>query len=147
MKTFINYFMVFTFLLVGCSNDQEGPVLQANPTPEARTCTSTHPLVGESRALRVSNTYGISGEVTILSDCEIQISDFFYNGLGPNVSIYGGLNGDFASGINLSQPIDGRSFQGETLTIFLPEDTNLDEINSFSVWCFEFNQDFSSASF
>ena len=95
----------------------------------------------------VSSLYGISGDVTIVSDCEIRISNFFYNGAGPNVSFYGGINGDFRGGINMSERLNGRSWQGETLNLFLPEGFSFEEINSFSVWCFEFDVDFSSASF
>lgn len=147
MKNRITYFIVLTFLFIGCSDNQEVSDLLENPAPEAQTCDSTHSLVGESRNLLENSSYGISGTVTIISDCEIEISNFFYNGLGPNVSIYGGTDGNFRSGINLSVPINGRSFQGETLNVFLPEGRSLDEINSFSVWCFEFNIDFSSANF
>ncbi len=146
MKNYFLYLTLLSFLLVGCSNDEEGVALP-NPVPQAQDCPSTHSLVGESRALRVSNTYGISGMVNIVSDCQIEITNFFYNGLGPAVSIYGGNNGNFDDGISLSAAIQGRRFQGETLTVFLPEGTTLDEINSFSVWCFQFNIDFSSASF
>lgn len=144
MKKILICVVVACMGFFGCEEDQ---VSLANDAPESRTCTATNALVGQSRQLRVSEIYGISGTVTILSDCEIEFSNFFYNGLGPNVSIYGGNNGNFAAGINLSEPINGRSFSGETLTVFLPENTNLDEINSFSIWCFEFDIDFSSASF
>ena len=119
----------------------------ANPVPEGRSCPSTNSLVGETRALQVSPLYGISGDVTIVSDCEIEISNFFYNGLGPNVSFYGATNGNFRAGINMSEELNGRVWQGETLNLFLTEDTSFDEINSFSVWCFEFDVNFSSASF
>ncbi len=130
-------------LLIGCAD----PISFANPVPEGRSCPSTNSLVGETRALQVSQLYGISGDVTIVSDCEIEISNFFYNGLGPNVSFYGGTNGNFRAGINMSEALNGRAWQGETLNLFLTEGTSFDEINSFSVWCFEFDVNFSSASF
>ena len=144
-----NIIVSFTFLslvlLMGCA----GPVSFANPVPEERSCSSTNSLVGQTRALRVSSLYGISGDVTIVSDCEIQISNFFYNGAGPNVSFYGAVDGDFRSGFNMSEILNGRVWQGETLNLFLPEDEDrsFDEINSFSVWCFEFDVDFSSVFF
>ncbi len=144
MKKFFLFLLVATVGLFGCEEDE---VSLANAAPESRGCGSTNALVGQSRELRVSGIYGISGTVTILSDCEIEFSNFFYNGAGPNVSIYGGNNGNFEAGLNLSQPINGRRFTGETFTVFLPEGTSLDNINSFSVWCFEFDIDFSSASF
>ncbi len=145
-----NIFKCFIFLnlalLMGCAEEDES-VTFANPVPEARSCPSTNSLVGQTRALRVSGLYGIRGNVTIVSDCEIEISNFFYNGLGPNVSFYGGVDGDFEAGVNMSEVLNGRAWQNETLNLFLPEGRSFDEINSFSVWCFEFDVDFSSASF
>lgn len=146
MKNYFFLLFVLVSTLVGCSND-ETSVSLPNLVPQAQDCPTTHSLVGESRALRVSTTYGIRGTVNIISDCEIQITNFFYNGSGPAVSVYGGTNGNFDDGISLSEPINGRRFEDETLTVFLPEDTTLDEINSFSIWCFQFNIDFSSANF
>ncbi|WP_435624421.1 DM13 domain-containing protein [Flagellimonas sp.] len=145
MKNCSLFLMVLAFTLIGCSSEDE--VALPNEVPQARDCTSTHPLVGESRRLRVSTSYGISGRVTVISDCEIQLTNFFYNGSGPAVSVYGGTNGNFEDGISLSEPIQGRRFEDETLSVFLPEGTTLDEINSISIWCFQFNIDFSSASF
>jgi len=146
MKKFIYYIAIFSFISLGCSGDDNSVELP-NEAPESRACESTNSLVGQSRELRVSNTYGISGLITIVSDCEIEITDFFYNGSGPNVSFYGGLNGNYRDGINLSDPIDGRRFEGETVNLFLPDGLTFDDINSFSVWCFEFNVNFSSATF
>jgi hypothetical protein len=121
--------------------------LQANPAPEPQDCASTSSLVGETRALRVSSRYGIRGDVTIISDCEIEISNFFYNGTGPNVSVYAGVNGRFSTGVNMSNNLNGRRFEGETLNLFLPEGSSFNEFNSISIWCYEFDVDFSSASF
>jgi hypothetical protein len=117
------------------------------PIDPARTCLEEHPLVGQSGNLRVSSLYGISGTVVILNDCQAEIRDFFYNGLGPAVAIYGARNGDFDNGIGLSSAINGQRFDGVTLPINLPEGMTFDEINSFSVWCFEFDVDFSSVVF
>ncbi|MEM0933086.1 MAG: DM13 domain-containing protein [Bacteroidota bacterium] len=137
---------VLVFILISCNSD-DAPVSLPIEIPQARDCASTHPLVGESRRLRVSTSYGIRGRATVISDCEIQLTNFFYNGSGPAVSLYGGTNGNFDKGIPLSEPIQGRRFEDETLRVFLPEGTSLDEINSISIWCFQFNIDFSSASF
>lgn len=146
MKNFIKYFLVFSIILTSCSDNESGGT-QANAVPEEQDCTSTSALVGQSRALRVSNTYGISGTVTIISDCEIEISNFSYNGTGPNVSVYAGINGNFEAGVNMSANLNGRRFNGETLNLFLPDGASFNEFNSISIWCFEFDIDFSSASF
>ena len=132
--------------------EEETPVvlfsdLQANPAPLPRECVSTSPLVGQSSQFRVSNIYGISGTVTIVSDCQIQITDFFYNGLGPNISVYAGIDGDFQNGVNMSRPINGEEFKGDTLDLFLPEGATFNEFNSISIWCFEFDVNFSDAVF
>jgi len=144
MKNIIVGFAFLSLLvLIGCGEEASF----ANDVPAARDCESTNELVGQSRALRVSNLYGISGTVTIVSDCEIEITNFNYNGSGPNVSFYGGNNGDFRNGINMSEVLNGTSFEDETLNLFLPEGNTFDDINSFSVWCFEFDVDFSSTRF
>jgi len=137
MKKYFFYFFTLAVTLSGCDDEQDSAALLANPTPLARACESTNSI------------YGISGTVTIISDCEIEFSNFFYNGLGPNVSVYGGVNGNFSPGVgvNLSDPIQGRVFEGETFSVFLPENSTLDEINSFGIWCFEFDIDFSSTTF
>lgn len=142
MKKIICTAVIGMLIFSACSE-----VELANETPTARECPSTHSLVGRTSDFFENSLYGISGEVTIVSDCEIEISNFFYNGTGPNVSIYGGLNGNYRDGISLSDAINGTRFSGETLNLFLPEGTTFDEINSFSVWCFEFDVDFSSANF
>ena len=144
MKNILTIIAFLSILsLVGCS---EGASL-ANEAPAPRECEATHSLIGQTRALSVSSLYGISGNITIVSDCEIEISNFFYNGSGPNVSLYGANNGDFSAGVNMSEVLSGRTWEGETLNLFLPEGTTFDDINSFSVWCFEFDVNFSSSFF
>lgn len=147
MKNIIKCFSIFAILLVSCSNNDDSGNEQTNPVPQARECTSTSALIGESKALRASNRYGISGNVTIISDCEIQITNFFYNGTGPSVSVYAGINGNYSNGVNMSEVINGRRFEGETLNLFLPEGASFNEFNSISIWCFEFDVDFSSVNF
>ena len=148
MKNILKFAIVLVFLCVGCSNDSEdSSSLQNNPAPDAQDCASNSPIVGESRNLSVSNLYGISGVVTIISDCEIEISNFFYNGSGPNVSVYAGIDGDFEGGVNMSENLNGRRFEGETLNLFLPDGASFEDFNSISIWCFQFDVNFSSASF
>lgn len=118
----------------------------ANEAPNARECDSTHPLVGQSRDLSTS-IYISSGTVTVLSDCEIEISNFTYDGRGPAVTVYGASNGNFSAGVNLSEELNGTPTNNASFSVFLPEDSTLDELNSFSIWCYEFGIDFGSASF
>ncbi len=144
MKIFMTITLFILLGLISCTG-----VEQANQAAASRACETTHPMVGRTSNFFEGNIYGISGQVSIVSDCEIEISNFFYNGAGPNVSIYAGRNGNYGRGvgINLSEPINGQRFTGETLNLFLPEGVTFDDVNSFSVWCFEFDVDFSSARF
>ena len=132
-------------LLMSCSDSSED--LTIEEVPEETECLATNDLVGRTMPLRRSELYGISGDVTIISDCEIQLSNFFYNGLGPAVSFYGAVNGNFRAGFNMSEILHGRQWQGETLNLFVPDGFTIGEVNSFSVWCFEFDVDFSSVFF
>ncbi len=145
MKNLISCTLFVLLGLLSCTTGVE----QANEAAEPRECESTHTMVGRTSNFFEGNIYGISGQVTIVSDCEIEISNFFYNGAGPNVSIYAGRNGNYGRGvgINLSETINGQRFTGETLNLFLPQGVTFDDVNSFSVWCFEFDVDFSSANF
>ncbi len=145
MKNSIIYLgFIFVALLMSCNGGDPG---FANPTPEARDCEATNARVNQTRSLSISPAYGISGEVTIVSDCQIEVSNFFYDGTGPAVSFYGAADGDFRSGVNMSEVLNGRTWEGETLNLYLPEGTTFDDINSFSVWCYEFDVNFSSAFF
>ena len=135
-------------LLMSCSDSVEDQTVE-ELVPTGTDCQATNALVGQTMPLRRSELYGISGDVTIISDCEIQLSNFFYNGLGPAVSFYGGVNGNFRSGFNMSEILHGRRWQGETLNLFVPDGFSIGEgeVNSFSVWCFQFDIDFSSVLF
>ena len=146
MKNVLKFFaFALLLILMSCGDDEPEPM--PAPIDPARACLEEHPLVGQSGNLRVSSLYGISGTVVILNDCQAEIRDFFYNGLGPAVAIYGARNGDFNNGIGLTDPIQGQRFEGVTLPLNLPDDMTFDDINSFSVWCFEFDVDFSSVVF
>lgn len=136
--------VVGVLVLLGCNRDND--VTFANPVPEARECTFDSDLVGASGNLRVSSLYGISGFVKVVSDCEIVVTDFNYNGLGPNVSFYAGIDGNYGEGVgvNMSEILNGQQWVNDTLHLFLPEEASTEEYNSFSVWCFEFDVDFSS---
>jgi len=97
MKNNIIYLgFILMALLMSCNGGDPG---FANPTPEERNCEATNALVNQTRSLSVSSIYGISGDVTIVSDCQIEVSNFFYNGTGPAVSFYGATDGDFRNGV------------------------------------------------
>jgi hypothetical protein len=139
--TLIN--IVIFLLLLGCAKNKTE---LANEAPLGRNCSAAHQLVGQSRSLS-SLQHGVSGVVTIVSDCEIRIDNFNYDGGGPNVRIYGAKNGNFSSGFNLTEKLNGKVYSNDTISFFIPEGKTLDDIDSFSVWCFEFNVNFGSTVF
>ena len=136
--------LAILFLFMVSCGEEESEL--ANAVPMAQDCESTHPLVGQSKNLSTL-AHEVSGVVTIVSDCEIEISNFFYDGKGPAVRVYGGAGGNFESGVNMSEALNGRVYAGETLSFFLPEGSSLDTIDSFSIWCFLFREDFGSVIF
>lgn len=119
---------------------------------EAERC-STHPMVGFTTTLgapinrRV--THEVQGTATIMDDCTIEITNFSYDGGGfGSVFIYGGVNRDFADGIQLGNNLKdaGEGISNVTLEITLePED--LDNLNSLSVWCVEAKSSFGEGLF
>ena len=139
----MRYLPLILILIISCSKEESE---LANAAPESRSCEQTHPLVGQSMDL-IPLQHGVSGVVTILSDCEIEISNFTFDGGGPQVHVYGGTDGVFSAGINISEQLNGRVYDGETLTLTLPETSSLDTINSFSIWCVKFRENFGSVVF
>ena len=146
-------------LIIGCGKPPVTPL--ANPKPEPRTqnmadgsasntaasgCGNTHPMVG-ARAALSTRQHGVRGTVTIVSDCSFRIDNFFYDGGGPNVRVYGAVASNFRTGFNTSDNLAGRSYLNESLTLYLPVGKTLNDMNSVSIWCSDFNVNFGSATF
>ncbi len=115
--------------------------------------TSSHPLVGTT-AQFTEFSHDIAGTVTILDDRTIEVSNFVYDGQGLEVFFYLGRpdpdlprGSDFFNGIEVGPQLRGRPFNGETITLTLPDNITLDDINGISVWCVPFGIDFGSAIF
>ena len=107
----------------------------------------TDPRIGRIADFRSNSTYGVSGRAVISDERTITLENFNYNGMGPDVRIYLGLNGDYANGIDLSGLISGSPQNNATLTYELPANMTLDDFNGISVWCTIFLIDFSSGTF
>lgn len=88
--------------------------------------------------------------VKVIDDCTLEITDFTYDGGGPDVAFYGGMDraySDDAGGIRLGPWLNGREYAGNTLRLNLPDNVTLDDINSLSVWCFDFAVSFGDVFF
>ena len=112
-----------------------------------RECGSTHPSVG-STADFVPFAHNVGGVATIVDDCTIQITSFIYDGQGVNVQIYGGMAGNFDNGFSMSDDIrQAGGYLDATLTVKLPVDKTLDDIEGVSVWCVPVGASFGDAIF
>lgn len=111
--------------------------------------SATHSLVGTVRQF-TTRSHNVSGTMTIVDDRTIEVSNFVYDGLGPSVFFYTGVDGDYSSsggGRIIGEMLNGRSFNGETVTLTLPEDLTLDDFNGLSVWCDIFFVSFGDVEF
>lgn len=90
--------------------------------------------------------HNVSGKATIIDNCTIEISMFNFDGAAPNVKFYAGVNDNFSDSdaFGIGERIDGRSYINETIVLTLPEGKFVDDFNSLSVWCVEFQANFGN---
>tara|TARA_R110002167_G_scaffold68603_3_gene193701 strand:- start:1726 stop:2667 length:942 start_codon:yes stop_codon:yes gene_type:complete len=88
--------------------------------------------------------HNVSGTATVINNCTIEISMFNFDGAAPNVKFYAGVNGNFsdAEAFGIGERIDGRTYSNETIILTLPEGKFVDDFDSLSVWCVEFQANF-----
>ncbi len=111
-------------------------------------CGTDHPLVGQS-ATFTTFFHQVAGQVSVVDNCTLEVTNFNYDGRGPRVFFYGALNGEYdaTSAFPMGRRLDGRPYSGDSITVKLPDDRTLDDMNSISVWCADFAIDFGSAVF
>ena len=91
--------------------------------------------------------YEVSGKVTVIDNCTLEVSMFTYvDGGAPAVQLYGGNNGIFVGpdAFGMGPRFDGRVLRNETLIVDLPAGKTVEDFDSISVWCFDFNADFGN---
>jgi len=113
----------------------------------SQDCTADHPYVG--RSLELSNfAHGVSGTVTVLNDCEMEVTNFNYDGGGPSVYFYGAIDRAYSGdSFIIGQRLNGQQWVNDTLRLPLPEGRTFDDFNSLSVWCSDFNANFGEVLF
>lgn len=110
-------------------------------------CTSDHLFVGRTAELS-TRSHGVTGTITILNDCTIAVSQFNYDGGGPAVYFYAGVGQNYASNsFPIGPRLNGRQWVNDSLLLPIPEGMSLDDFDSLSVWCFDFNANFGDAFF
>ncbi|WP_286263360.1 DM13 domain-containing protein [Thalassotalea atypica] len=111
-------------------------------------CAADHPKVGYSGTFQ-TRAHNVAGTATFIDNCTIEITNFTYDGQGPEVFFYASSSQEFVGdgSFALGDRLDGTVFDNANLLIKLPEGKTLDNINSLSVWCVEFSADFGSLTF
>ena len=105
-------------------------------------CSADHPFVGRSAELSTI-AHGVSGTVTVLDDCTLEVTNFNYDGGGPAVFFFAAIDGDYRNYSAIIGPrLNGQRWVNNTLLLPIPEGTTLDDFNSLSVWCQDFNVNF-----
>lgn len=110
-------------------------------------CSADHPFVGRSVELS-SLAHGVSGTVTVVDDCVIEVTNFNYDGGGPSVYFYGATDRNYSGdSFIIGQRLNGQRWVNDTIRLPFPEGKTLDDFNSLSVWCSDFNANFGDAFF
>jgi len=111
-------------------------------------CAKTHDKVGHSGYF-TTLAHNVSGKATIIDDCTIEITEFDYDGGGPDVYIYGAVDHQYASddAFAIGQKLSGQQFDNASFTLRLPDGRTLNDLTGLSVWCVDFNADFGHMEF
>lgn len=111
-------------------------------------CAKTHSKIGyygffDSRA------HNVSGRAEFIDDCTIQITEFNYDGGGPEVFFYGAIDDKYAESeaFAIGQKINGIVFNNDEIILRIPNNKTLDDITGISVWCVDFNANFGQVTF
>jgi len=58
------------------------------------------------------------------------------------VYVYGAVDGDYVNGFAMGNKLTGTRFNNQTLTLTLTDESVLDNFNSLSIWCVDFDVSF-----
>ena len=137
-------FLTMFTLPLGC--DSEGP----GETQD--DCESTHAYVGK-RAPLAGYAHDISGYVTVVDDCTLELTEFTYDGAGLDVKLIAGeagTSGDdqYVNGTVLSEDLrKSGGYENDTVSVPLPTGVSLDDFNNMSIWCVSVGENFADATF
>lgn len=112
------------------------------------SCEKTHEKVGYSGYFETFH-HNVAGKATIIDDCTIEITQFSYDGGGPEVYFYGAIDHKYESdsAFPIGTKLNGTVFENSQFTIKLPMNKSLDDLTGISVWCVDFNADFGHMEF
>jgi hypothetical protein len=111
-------------------------------------CSSEHPSVGRAAEFE-TYFHGVTGTLTVIDDCTIEISNFNYDGRGPQVYFYAGQNRDFTGqgAFVIGSQLNGQLYVDDTIQLTIEDGHSLDDFDSISVWCVDFQANFGDVFF
>ena len=141
-------------LVAGLCSALAGAAACAPATPTAELAVDAAPAgdangvpIG-ARAVLSTRAHGVMGTAVVIDARTIELRDFWFDGDGLDVRIYGGLAGDYASGVALSADLRrAEPYLGETLTLTLPIGVSLSDLDGVSVWCVPAGASFGDGPF
>jgi hypothetical protein len=111
-------------------------------------CPKTNPRVGWTANLGINTGEGqVSGFVTMVDDCTLQLTSFSYDGSGIDVRVYGSKSSSFSPGFIIGPDLVGQVFTGATLSVTLPAGKTLDDLDWVAIWCVDAKANFGSGPF
>jgi mono/diheme cytochrome c family protein len=116
--------------------------------PPASGCGKTNPRVGWTADLGINTGEGqVSGFVTMIDDCTLQLTKFSYDGNGIDVRVFGSKVKTFRPGFVIGPDLFGHRYTKATLNVTLPPGKTLDDLDWVSIWCTKARADFGSGPF
>lgn len=118
-----------------------------DPGPMGSGCDATDPRVGQVATLQ-ERQHDVGGQVRIVDDCTLEVTGFTFDGAGIDVRFYTGVSGDFSDGVSIGPNLVRRGgYDGETITLRLPDGLTLADFDSISVWCIPVGLSFGDGQF
>jgi len=111
-------------------------------------CEQSHSKVGYTGYFSTL-AHNVSGKATIIDNCTIRITEFSYDGGGPEVYMYAAIDHQYASNsaFSISQKLNGTVYSNDEFTLRLPDGKSLDDLTGLSVWCVDFDANFGELEF
>lgn len=118
--------------------------------PMSSSCGNDHAKVGYQGTFRTLD-HNVSGTVTIIDNCTLQVENFNYDATAPAVYFYGDTADNFLSSnaftvgdILRDNSVD---YINESITLKLPNNKSIDDFEYLSVWCVDFRINFGDLRF
>ena len=113
-------------------------------------CGTDHPKVGYTGDFQ-TYAHNVSGTVTIVDNCTLQVERFSYDSTAPIVYFYGDTSANFLSDnafiIGDILRDNSIAYENNSITVKLPNNKTLDDLEYLSVWCIDFRANFGDLRF